>query len=124
MSSDSNLTSRGRQITILRAAFARLDPLPFGAAIGVVIAVALWLMTSALLIQDPTPGYETGSHLQLLSKFMPGYTVTWAGSIIGAIYGLLIGGLVGIVIATLWNLSHYLFVFFVAIRAIFDVSLD
>lgn len=62
--------------------------------------VGLFVMTIWLVIQD---GPQVGRHLQLLSNFFVGYSVTWAGSIVGLFYGALTGGLIGWAIGRIYN---------------------
>jgi hypothetical protein len=61
----------------------------------------LFLMSVWLLIKD---GPGAGPHLQLLGNYFIGYSVTWAGSLIGFFYGALSGGIVGWVVAKVYNL--------------------
>jgi len=58
-------------------------------------------MTVWLLIKD---GPGAGPHLQLLGNYFVGYSVTWTGSLIGLFYGALTGGIVGWVVAKVYNL--------------------
>lgn len=99
------------------AAFARMDVYALATAMGAVCATGLFLMTATLLLKGAPPGEHIGAHLGLLGIYFPGYRVTWAGSVIGAIYGGILGAIVGFVWAVLWNLSHYLYIALVLIRA-------
>ena len=49
-------------------------------------------------------------HLGLLANYFPGYAVTWPGAFLGAGYGFLSGWLVGVLLAFLLNLSHFLYI--------------
>ncbi len=60
----------------------------------------LFLMTAWLLIKG---GPNVGMHLQLLRNYLPGYSVTWLGSIVGFFYGAVGGGAVGWTIGTIYN---------------------
>jgi hypothetical protein len=40
-------------------------------------------------------GPHTGAHLQLLSNYFVGFSVTWTGSLLGLLYGALSGGAIG-----------------------------
>lgn len=102
---------------LLMAAFARVDPVALAIALGTVCAIGIWLMTSALLIQGAPQGVPVGPHLGLLGIYLPGYSVTWGGSVIGAAYGWIIGAVIGFVWAVLWNLTHYLYIILVVVRA-------
>lgn len=67
---------------------------------GLVAGIGLFLMTAWLLIKD---GPHVGEHLQLLSNYFIGYSVTWWGSIVGLFYGAMFGGVVGWAIGTIYN---------------------
>ena len=67
------------------------------AAVG---GLGLFLMTVWLLIMG---GPNVGEHLQLLSNYFIGYSVTWWGSIVGILYGALFGGVIGWAIGTIYN---------------------
>jgi hypothetical protein len=62
--------------------------------------VALFIMTAWLLVKG---GQHVGLHLRLLEQYFPGYSVTWKGSLIGACYGVLLGGSVGWAIGIIYN---------------------
>ncbi len=57
-------------------------------------------MTAWLLIQD---GPNPGQHLQLLSNYFIGYSVTWRGSLVGLFYGAVCGGVTGWAVGTIYN---------------------
>jgi len=42
-------------------------------------------------------------HLQLLGQYFICYSVTWKGSMIGFLYGVLVVGLLGWTLATIYN---------------------
>ncbi|MBI3796976.1 MAG: NAD(P)/FAD-dependent oxidoreductase [Deltaproteobacteria bacterium] len=67
---------------IIAAAFAKLDPVAFGVAVGVVSGIGLFLMTAVLLLKG---GREIGPNLALLRYYVPGFEVTWSGAIIGLV---------------------------------------
>jgi hypothetical protein len=73
-------------------------------ALAVVFAIlgglGLWAMTVWLLIKG---GPHTGEHLQLLSNYFVGYSVTWTGSLLGLLYGALTGGLIGWLVGRIYN---------------------
>jgi len=99
---------------ILMAAFARFDPVALAVALGSVFALLLYIATAALLLQG---GEVVGPHLALIGIYLPGYDVSWTGGLIGACYFWVIGAVVGTVIAMLWNLTHYLYIAVVLVRA-------
>jgi len=85
---------------------ARIQAFVLAFVCALVGGLGLFLLTAVLLIQG---GEDVGAHMQLLSHYFFGYSVTWPGSIVGLIYGGFIGGVVGWSIGMLYNL-------FVAIR--------
>jgi hypothetical protein len=101
---------------ILMAAFAKIDIPAFAIALGSIFALLLFGATVTLLLKGAPPGSEVGTHLQLIGIYLPGYTVSWPGSLVGAAYGGLIGALLGAFIAILWNLTHLLYITMIVIR--------
>jgi protoporphyrinogen oxidase len=74
------------------------------AAIGaLLVGAALWLATAVLLVRG---GENVGRHLSLLSLFLPYYEVSWTGSLIGALWGGLVGGTSSAVVY--WSYSRTL----------------
>jgi hypothetical protein len=67
---------------------------------GLIGGVGLFIMTVWLLLEG---GPQVGSHLQLLSNYFIGYSVTWQGSVIGLLYGALTGGVLGWTIGFIYN---------------------
>ena len=59
--------------------FAPMDKRAFGAAIGVVAALAVILITAEQILVDPHPSVD----LELLSQYFSGYRVSWTGALIG-----------------------------------------
>jgi protoporphyrinogen oxidase len=84
----------------LLGAMKSLDRLAFGTGLGAVAGLALFLMTITLVIQA---GPETGKTLGLLRHYLPGFEVTFAGSMIGLVYGFLGGFIVGWLTALVRN---------------------
>lgn len=93
---------------LLSAVFAKMDVLAMAIATGVLFAAGLFLATAVLLLQDVPAGHSVGQNLNALQSYLPGYSVTWAGSIAGLFNGFVIGAIVGFVIALFWNLTHYI----------------
>jgi hypothetical protein len=69
-------------------------------ACAVIGGVGLFALTALLLIKG---GAHVGAHLQLLSQYFCGYSVTWRGSLLGLLYGAVTGGAVGWLIGTVYN---------------------
>lgn len=70
----------------------RFNLLAVGVAIGAMSGVILWVATVVLLLRG---GENVGLHLNLLAVFFPGYSVTWAGSWIGLVWGFIAGAVSG-----------------------------
>ena len=102
---------------VLAAGFARLDVVALAVAMGFVCAIGIFVLTAILLFEGAPPGVDIGTHLGLLGIYLPGYDVTWSGSIIGAAYAWIVGAVIGFVWGVLWNLSHYLYILLVVVRA-------
>ena len=95
---------------MLRALFARLDSLALATAMGAVLGLGLFLATAVLQLKGAPSGAPIGPNLSGLDTFLPGYSVSWSGAVIGGAYAAILGFVVGYCLAVLWNLSHYLFV--------------
>ena len=67
---------------------------------GLMGGLGLFVMTVWLLLEG---GPTVGSHLQLLSNYFIGYSVTWQGSLVGLFYGALTGGILGWTIGFIYN---------------------
>jgi hypothetical protein len=85
---------------ILTNAYARIDPVALGVAVGALIGGAVFAATVILLIKG---GTRVGSNLSLLGQFFAGYDVTWRGSLIGLLYGFVAGFLFGFLFAIFRN---------------------
>jgi hypothetical protein len=85
--------------------FPRLDPLAFGISAG---AIAGFLLFIATIIVSLHPGIPEEFPLQLLANFLPGFSVSMAGSLIGLLYLFLLGFFVGSGSAYLRNLMIFL----------------
>ena len=81
-------------------AFARIRTGASTVVCSLIGGSGLFLMTAWLLIKG---GAHVGQHLQLLSNYFIGYSVTWWGSIVGFFYGALAGGVIGWSVSTLYN---------------------
>lgn len=81
---------------ILGEAFAKLDAVALGTAVGMVWGGTIWMMTVLLLAKG---GDLIGPNLALLGEFIPDYTVTWTGSLVGLLYGFGTGFIFGFAFA-------------------------
>lgn len=96
-----------RDHEILSAVFAKMDVVAMSVAVGSLCSLLLFLATAVLLMQTAPENYPVGAHLSDLSDYLPGYSVSWAGALIGACYGFLFGALAGFFAGVYWNLTHY-----------------
>ncbi len=96
-----------RDHEILSAVFAKMDVMALAVAVGVLCAMALFLATAILLMQNVPEHYPVGPHLSALADYLPGYSVSWSGSIVGIFYGFLCGAVGGFSAAVFWNITHY-----------------
>jgi hypothetical protein len=87
---------------LLKVAFAPLDPLALGVAVGTVGGVGLFLATIVLLLKD---GPMVGPTLSLLGQYLLGYEVTWPGACLGLVEAGVGGFLLGAVGAWLRNVG-------------------
>ena len=78
----------------------RLNAKMLGFVIGILLGLAIFIMTNLLVIKGGDP---VGPHLGLLSQFFIGYRVSFLGSIIGFAYGFAVGTLSGSLIGWIYN---------------------
>jgi len=71
-----------------------------GTVLGILFGSMLFLATNFLILKG---GEHVGAHLALLSVFLPGYRVTFFGSLIGFFYMFVLGFIIGIVIGAVYN---------------------
>jgi hypothetical protein len=67
---------------------------------GLLFGIGLFLATNILLLKG---GRVVGPHLALLGAYLPGYRVTFAGSLIGLGYGLILGFGAGWLMGRVYN---------------------
>ena len=94
-------------------AFARLDAISLGVAVGGILGLALASATLVLVLKGTA---VVGPHLARLSWFLPGYTVSLSGALVGLLEGALVGFALGAVLALVWNGYHRMFVALVVAR--------
>jgi hypothetical protein len=92
--------------TVIEVAFAKIDPLAFGIAIGVVSGLGIFTASAILLLRSEPP---VGPTLSLLGNYLFGFEVTWTGAVIGLFEGGMVGFSVGALSAGLrnWALKVY-----------------
>jgi len=84
----------------MRNVMLTLNGRAWGIAMGLLFGLALFAATNVLVLKG---GPQVGPHLVLLAEFLPGYRVTFLGSVIGFIYLFVIGYGVGRVIGGVYN---------------------
>jgi hypothetical protein len=84
----------------LHHAMLRLNGRAWGIAVGLLLGLGLFVATNILVIKG---GPEVGPHLGLLGVYLPGYRVTFLGSLIGFVYLFVIGYAIGRLIGTVYN---------------------
>ena len=92
---------------ILSAVFAKMDVTALAVASGVMGAASLFLATAVLLLQTVPENYPVGPHLSALADYLPGYSVSWPGAVIGGFWGFVSGAVIGFLAALYWNIAHY-----------------
>jgi hypothetical protein len=78
----------------------RLHARAWGIATGLVFGLGLFVATNVLVLKG---GDVVGPHLSLLGAYLPGYSVTFAGSLIGFVYLFVIGYAFGRLIGEVYN---------------------
>lgn len=98
MTNDSGLNSLER--SLLEASVVRMRARVMGLGLGAMCGSGLFLVTAWLVIRG---GPDVGRHLGLLRHYLPGYSVTWPGAVLGFGYGALIGAVAGWLLARVYN---------------------
>ena len=75
----------------LALAFAPLDKLAFGVAVGVATGLVVFSATAVYLLR----GAPARPHLALLGEYFYGYTASWRGAVIGLLWGFGVGFVAG-----------------------------
>ncbi len=78
----------------------RLNAKMLGLVLGILLGLAIFIMTNWLVIKGGDP---VGPHLGLLGQFFIGYRVSFLGSLIGFTYGFALGTLGGSLIGWIYN---------------------
>jgi len=91
----------------LLSAVVQLNAKMLGLILGLLFGLVIFLATNWLVIKGgpiTRSGKEiVGPHLQLLSQFFIGYSVSFLGSIIGFLYGFAAGTICGTFIGWIYN---------------------
>lgn len=86
--------------TALQDAMLQLNGRAWGIAIGLLFGMGLFVATNVLVLKG---GPRVGPHLSLLGVYLPGYSVTFLGSVIGFVYLFVIGYGVGRLLGMAYN---------------------
>jgi hypothetical protein len=109
MSQDAVVQSPSRHNLIIMAAFARMDLAALAIASAVLAGSTLFVATAWHVLHPLLPPASMTLHLGLLANYLPGYSVSWVGSVIGLLYGMLIGFGAGATFGAVWNLIHHVY---------------
>ena len=96
----SGRAANSRDVELIAGAVARLRAGIMALVFAFCGGLGLFLATVWLLLQG---GPRVGKHLGLLSNYFPGYSVSWPGSILGLLYGAIVGGVIGYSLAWIYN---------------------
>ena len=94
------MTPQPRQTDEISHTLARIKADALALVCALIGGVGLFAMTAWLVIKD---GPQAGQHLQLLSNYFVGYSVTWPGALVGLVYGAITGGVAGWIIGRMYN---------------------
>jgi hypothetical protein len=78
----------------------RVSGRAWGIGLGLLCGLGLFIATVILVLKG---GSVVGPHLALLGSYLPGYRVSFAGSLVGFGYGSLIGYCAGRLMAAVYN---------------------
>lgn len=114
------VTEEERIEQAIALAFAPMDKLAFGVAVGCATGSLIFLATVGRLLRLP----EGTTALSLLSQFFAGYAETWPGAFIGFAWGLATGCIAGWFAAFLRNVIMATWLLIVRVRADLAASRD
>ncbi len=101
-------------------AFAPLHKTAFGGALGVSLGAVVFGITVFHLAARPAQALDLG----LLSQYFYGYTVSWPGAVVGALWAGLVGFVAGWFLAFLRNLATATRLFLIRTRAELEQTRD
>lgn len=78
----------------------RLNARAWGISTGLLLGLGLFIATNILVLRG---GEVVGPHLGLLGIYLPGYRVTFLGSLVGFVYMFVIGYALGRLIGVIYN---------------------
>jgi protoporphyrinogen oxidase len=89
-------------LDVVRAAFAKYDPVALGVALGALSGFGLFFMTAVLVIAG---GTDVGKNLKLLGNYFLGFEVSWSGAFLGLAEAGLAGFAFGVLLAKAINMT-------------------
>lgn len=87
---------------LLKNTFSKMDKTAFGLATGIVFGGILFMATLWTILL-PVETVKAPLNLGLLSHFFYGYSISWKGTIVGGLYGFVVGFLLGWMFAAFRN---------------------
>jgi len=88
------------EAVVVKREIQRLKGQAWGVAFGLLLGLGLFAATVILVLKG---GENIGQHLGLLSAYLPGYSVSFAGAAIGFIYMFVIGYALGRLVGSVYN---------------------
>ncbi len=76
----------------LDTVLVRVNARAWGLATGLLLGLGLFVLTNVLVLRG---GQDVGMHLGRLSQVLPGYDVSFVGSLVGFVYAFVIGYALG-----------------------------
>ena len=92
--------SRREEDLALHQALLRLNGRAWGIGVGLLLGTGLFLATNILVARG---GRDMGQHLALLGIYLPGYSVSFVGSLIGFVYAFVGGYALGRIVGEVYN---------------------
>lgn len=84
----------------LESTLLKINTKAWGVAFGLLLGGGLFVATNVLVLKGGEP---VGPHLGLLGVYLPGYSVSFVGSLIGFVYMFVIGYGVGRILGSVYN---------------------
>lgn len=84
----------------LTSTLMRINGRAWGIAFGLILGLGIFVATIVLVLRG---GDVVGPHLGLLGVYLPGYRVTFVGSLIGFVYLFVIGYGIGRLVGGVYN---------------------
>ena len=84
----------------LQSTMLRLNGRAWGIAFGLLLGLGIFIATNLLVLKG---GPRVGQHLSLLRVFLPGYKVSFLGSLIGFVYAFVFGYALGRLVGAVYN---------------------